>query len=278
MERFAVKGIFVDTPTPDTLRVRDGYMLCEDGRCGAFREAAPAGVPVYDHSGQIITPGFVDLHLHAPQYSYCGTAMDLELLDWLQQYTYPEESHYADADYARAGYGYFVRDLTHSATTRACIFGTLHTDATLELMHQLKAAGLSAFVGKLGMDRNSPDFYREPSPAAGLAETRRWLDTCADEHMLHDGPVRPMITPRFTPSASDEYMKDNHMQLLDEWRNDVVRDGSREYESASGQVYEKSLDGTCLECHSNREEFCDSCHDYASVDPYCWDCHDGEAS
>ena len=67
MERFAVKGIFVDTPTPDTLRVRDGYMLCEDGRCGAFREAAPAGMPVYDHSGQIITPGFVDLHLHAPQ-------------------------------------------------------------------------------------------------------------------------------------------------------------------------------------------------------------------
>ena len=78
--------------------------------------------------------------------------------------------------------------------------------------------------------------------------------------------------------ASTEYMKDNHMQLLDEWRNDVVRDGSREYESASGQVYEKSLDGTCLECHSNREEFCDSCHDYASVDSYCWDCHDGEAS
>ena len=78
--------------------------------------------------------------------------------------------------------------------------------------------------------------------------------------------------------ASTEYMKDNHMQLLDEWRNDVVRDGSREYESASGQVYEKSLDGTCLECHSNREEFCDSCHDDASVEPYCWDCHDGEAS
>ena len=136
---------------------------------GHFVRQPPAGVPVYDHSGQIITPGFVNLHLHAPQYSYCGTAMDLELLDWLQQYTYPEESHYADADYARAGYGYFVRGLTHSATTRACIFGTLHTDATLELMHQLKAAGLSAFVGKLGMDRNSPDFYREPSPAAGLA-------------------------------------------------------------------------------------------------------------
>ncbi|OUO92020.1 menaquinol oxidoreductase [Gordonibacter sp. An230] len=74
--------------------------------------------------------------------------------------------------------------------------------------------------------------------------------------------------------ADAAYMRDNHMQMLDEWRNDVVRAGSREYESASGQVYEKSLDGTCLECHSNREEFCDSCHDYAGVQPYCWECHD----
>ena len=81
--------------------------------------------------------------------------MDLELLDWLQQYTYPEEAHYADPTYARLGYSYFVRDLKNSATTRACIFATLHTDATLELMHQLRGAGLSAFVGKLGMYRNS---------------------------------------------------------------------------------------------------------------------------
>lgn len=155
---------------------------------------------VLDYTGKIITPGLVDLHLHAPQYSYCGTAMDLELLDWLQQYTYPEEAHYADPAYARLGYSYFVRDLKNSATTRACIFATLHTDATLELMHQLRGAGLSAFVGKLGMDRNSPDSYREPSAAAGLAETRRWLDTCRAENTLHAGPVRPMITPRFTPA------------------------------------------------------------------------------
>lgn len=96
---------------------------------------------VLDYTGKIITPGLVDLHLHAPQYSYCGTAMDLELLDWLQQYTYPEEAHYADPAYARLGYSYFVRDLKNSATTRACIFATLHTDATLELMHQLRGAG-----------------------------------------------------------------------------------------------------------------------------------------
>ena len=206
MDCFALKGTFIDTPTPDALRVREGYMLCENGLCAGFTEAAPAGVEILDYTGKLITPGLVDLHLHAPQYSYCGTAMDLELLDWLQQYTYPEEAHYADPAYAKLGYQYFVRDLKNSATTRACIFATLHTDATLELMHQLKDAGLSAFVGKLAMDRNSPDSYREPSAAAGLAETRRWLDACKAENSLHAGPVRPMITPRFTPSTSDAYM------------------------------------------------------------------------
>ena len=148
MHRFTLKGTFLDTPAPDTLRVREGYLLCENGLCAGFSETAPAGVEVLDYTGKIITPGLVDLHLHAPQYSYCGTAMDLELLDWLQQYTYPEEARYADPAYARLGYSYFVRDLKNSATTRACIFATLHTDATLELMHQLRGAGLSAFVSR----------------------------------------------------------------------------------------------------------------------------------
>ena len=95
MNTFTLKGTFLDTPAPDTLRIREGYLLCENGLCAGFSETAPAGVEVLDYTGKIITPGLVDLHLHAPQYSYCGTAMDLELLDWLQQYTYPEEAHYA---------------------------------------------------------------------------------------------------------------------------------------------------------------------------------------
>ncbi|MCB7038770.1 sulfate reduction electron transfer complex DsrMKJOP subunit DsrJ [Eggerthella sinensis] len=73
---------------------------------------------------------------------------------------------------------------------------------------------------------------------------------------------------------SAEYMRSSHMQLLDSWRNDVVRDGATEYTGANGQVYEISLDDTCLACHTNREEFCDSCHEYSSVELYCWDCHD----
>jgi hypothetical protein len=72
---------------------------------------------------------------------------------------------------------------------------------------------------------------------------------------------------------STEFMKAEHMQLLDVWRDSVVRRGDRTYVSPSGQEYNMSLSNTCLDCHSNKAEFCDRCHNYASVRPYCWDCH-----
>ncbi len=72
---------------------------------------------------------------------------------------------------------------------------------------------------------------------------------------------------------STDFMKAEHMQLLDEWRDSVVRRGKRIYVSPSGKEYMMSLSNTCLDCHSNKAEFCDRCHDYASVRPYCWDCH-----
>jgi hypothetical protein len=72
---------------------------------------------------------------------------------------------------------------------------------------------------------------------------------------------------------SAEYMKALHMDLLNQWRNAVVRDGHRVYVSSLGNRYEMSLTGTCLGCHSNKAEFCDQCHDYVGAKPYCWDCH-----
>jgi [DsrC]-trisulfide reductase subunit J len=69
------------------------------------------------------------------------------------------------------------------------------------------------------------------------------------------------------------YMKADHMKLLDLWRLTVVRDGKREFVNPEGKTYDMSLTNTCLDCHSNRAEFCDRCHNYASVRPYCWDCH-----
>jgi hypothetical protein len=73
--------------------------------------------------------------------------------------------------------------------------------------------------------------------------------------------------------AETQYMRTEHMQLLDEWRDTVVRDGMRIYTNENGKEFMASLSNTCMDCHSNKTEFCDRCHDYASSDPYCWDCH-----
>ena len=69
------------------------------------------------------------------------------------------------------------------------------------------------------------------------------------------------------------YMRAFHMDLLNEWRDDVVRDGDRDHVAPNGMHYDKSLSRTCMNCHSNKDKFCDRCHDYAGVETYCWDCH-----
>ena len=74
---------------------------------------------------------------------------------------------------------------------------------------------------------------------------------------------------------SVEFMRSQHPQLLNDWRDQVVREGESIYVSSSGERYEMSLDNNCLQCHSNQSQFCDACHTYTSVELYCWDCHGG---
>jgi len=73
---------------------------------------------------------------------------------------------------------------------------------------------------------------------------------------------------------SVEFMRAEHMAMLNDWRDEVVRGGEHEYHStASHQVFQKSLTKTCIKCHENKDQFCDKCHATVSVNPYCWDCH-----
>ncbi len=89
----------------------------------------------------------------------------------------------------------------------------------------------------------------------------------------------PMPEPELPPGGEKECvlpaseMRDKHMQLLNEWRDDVLRNGNRVIIEVDGKKYRKGLQLACMQCHSNKEKFCDTCHDYASVKPYCWDCH-----
>ncbi|THB79140.1 MAG: cytochrome C [Desulfobulbaceae bacterium] len=73
--------------------------------------------------------------------------------------------------------------------------------------------------------------------------------------------------------APADVMRDTHMQLLNEWRDDVLRNSDRVMVKVDGKEYRKGLQIACMECHSNKEKFCDSCHEYAAVQPTCWDCH-----
>lgn len=70
-----------------------------------------------------------------------------------------------------------------------------------------------------------------------------------------------------------EFMRAEHMQLLDNWRNSAIREGKRVYINSEGKEFRISLQNTCMNCHSNKKEFCDKCHNYAAVRPYCWTCH-----
>lgn len=70
-----------------------------------------------------------------------------------------------------------------------------------------------------------------------------------------------------------EYMRTNHMKVLDTWREDVVRTAQRTTKAADDKSYLMSLQSTCMDCHSNKTKFCDQCHNYLGVAPYCWDCH-----
>jgi len=95
------------------------------------------------------------------------------------------------------------------------------------------------------------------------------------------GKAAKAPAPELTPKAKaakecvepTALMRTQHMKILDIWRDDVVRKGERLYKSSNGKTYDMSLQNTCMDCHSNKSNFCDQCHNYMAVNPYCWDCH-----
>ena len=188
--------------------LENGYVAvgadgCVTGVAADLASLDSTDAEIIDFGDCLLIPAMNDLHVHAPQYRNQGIAMDLELLPWLQNYTFPEEMKYADMAYAERMYRRFVRDLWRFGTMRACVFATIHTDSTRLLMRLFQEAGMGALVGKVGMNRNCPE---------GLSE--RVDDMVAGYESLisefNGEPmslVRPIITPRFIPSCSSEMLQ-----------------------------------------------------------------------
>ena len=208
---YALKGIIVHTPTFEKMEWHENeYLVCDNGvSAGIFKELPEQykAIKVYDYTDKFIVPGMCDMHVHAPQYGFRGMGMllenDSEWETWFEKYSFPEESKYCDNDYADKAYSRFVKDMVETTTTtRACIFATIHREATEILMKKLGDAGMSAYVGKLNMDRNSHYGYEETTEET-ISETRKWLD----ETKTGYGHVKPIITPRYTPTCTDESME-----------------------------------------------------------------------
>ena len=105
----------------------------------------------------------------------------------------------------------------------------------------------------------------------GLITFPVWFNLAAGTKPKGPEPKLPAVEKRCV--ASTEYMRTSHMDLLTSWREEVVRRSGRTFVAFDGTTYNMSLTQTCLKCHGSKADFCDRCHTYAVVTPYCWDCH-----
>ena len=193
--------------------LENGYVAVEDGCVvGVSSSLSSLGCDeqtVTDFGDCLLIPAMNDMHVHAPQYRNQGIAMDLELLPWLQNYTFPEEKKYADAAYAERMYRRFIRDMWRFGTMRSCVFATIHTQSTRLLMNLFREAGMGAMVGKVAMNRNCPPELIESveDMVAGnealIAEFPQYSPLTSNLSPL----VRPIITPRFVPSCTSEMLQ-----------------------------------------------------------------------
>ena len=205
MKKQVYKAHVIYTKEKDRFEVMEnGYVAVDaDGRVSGVASNLSSldceDAEVTDFGDRLLIPAMNDLHVHAPQYRNQGIAMDLELLPWLQKYTFPEEMKYADLGYAERMYRRFVRDLWRFGTMRACVFATIHTESTLLLMRLFQEAGMGALVGKVAMNRNCPEGLSE-----SVEEMVRGYESIIGE--LNGALVRPIITPRFIPSCTPEML------------------------------------------------------------------------
>lgn len=187
------------------ITIKSGFLVVKEGKISDVSHKFPSyllpgSYEYYDYENKLIVPGLSDTHLHAPQNAFRGTGMDAELIDWLNKYAFSEEKKYADEVYARKAYEIFADELKQSATTRACVFATVHKKATLVLADALEKSGLKCMVGKVNMDRNCPDFLCE-TVGRSASDTEEFIEKIKDYKN-----VSPILTPRFTPSCTPKLL------------------------------------------------------------------------
>jgi guanine deaminase len=181
----------------------DGYVAVDDqGRIAGVGDwsGAPEGETV-DLTGKLITPGFVDTHLHAPQLEMIGSYGG-HLLEWLNRYTFPTERKFEDPEHARRVARAFYEELLCNGTLTALVFSTVHATATEIFFEEAERRGFRGIVGKTMMDRNAPEYLLDASAQKSYDESRELLRKWHGRGLL-----RYAITPRFAPTSTPEQLE-----------------------------------------------------------------------
>lgn len=184
----------------------DGLLVVEHGKVVSTGDAATLlpglslATRVIDHSGKLIVPGFVDTHIHYPQVDVIASP-GRQLLDWLEDYTFPAERRFDDPAYGRAVADFFLDELLRNGTTTALVFGTVHKQSVHAFFEAASAKNLRMIAGKVMMDRNCPEYLRD-TPESGYADSAELIAQWHGRDRLHYA-----ITPRFAITSSDRQLE-----------------------------------------------------------------------
>ncbi|MBA1187341.1 guanine deaminase [Stutzerimonas nitrititolerans] len=183
----------------------DGLLVVEDGKVVRNGHAAdllstlPAGTEVIEYKDALITPGFIDTHIHYPQTGMIASYGE-QLLDWLDTYTFPTERAFADKAHAGEVAQVFLRELLRNGTTTALVFGSVHKESVDAFFEQAHKLDLRMIAGKVLMDRNAPDYLTDTAES-GYADSKELIERWHGKGRLHYA-----VTPRFAPTSTPEQL------------------------------------------------------------------------
>ncbi len=182
----------------------DGILLIENGKVaqvGAAAELLPklTDVEVQHYRDALITPGFIDTHIHFPQTGMIASYGE-QLLDWLNTYTFPTEKQFEDKAHASDVAAIFLKELLRNGTTTALVFGSVHPQSVDAFFEQADKLNLRMIAGKVLMDRNAPDYLTDTAET-GYAESKALIERWHGKGRLHYA-----VTPRFAPTSTPEQL------------------------------------------------------------------------
>ena len=183
----------------------DGLLLIENGYIHSVGEAKtllknlPQNIKITTHENSIITPGFVDTHIHFPQCEIIASYGE-QLLEWLETYTFPAEQQFNDPKYASKIATFFLDQLIANGTTTALVFGTVHPQSVDAFFSEAQSRNLRMICGKVMMDRNAPDALLD-TPESSYQQSRDLINKWHNKDRL-----RYAVTPRFAPTSTEQQL------------------------------------------------------------------------